>query len=82
MRFFSAPPELFNAMRSQVMAALGQPNIYAEQPWAANITSLALAPHEYEPPKYAAMIEYALANGAEEITEAEYIALQPQPLEV
>jgi len=78
MRFFQASPELFNAMRAQVMAALEQPNIHALQPWPQDITTLALAPHEYTPPHYAALIEYALANGGVEITEAEYKNLQPE----
>ena len=79
MRFFSAPLELFNAMRSQVMAVLGQPNEHASEPWPENITSLALCPHEYEPPQYAELIAHALANGAQEITAAQYQALHPQP---
>lgn len=76
MRYFTATPELFNALRSMVMEMLGQPNAKAEQPWPAGITSLALCPHEYTPPDYAALIDYALANGAREISEAEYRAMQ------
>ena len=79
MRYFTAPPQLFDSLRAQVMAALGQPNGGAEQPWPIGLTTLALAPHEYEPPQYQALIDYALANGATEITESEYYALQPQP---
>jgi len=59
------------------MQTLGQPNVMADQPWSAGITSIALSPHEYDPPQYVAMIDYALANGATEITEEEYQALQP-----
>jgi hypothetical protein len=58
------------------MQTLGQPNGRADQPWIAGITSIALAPHEYTPPQYVAMIDYTLANGATEITEEEYQALQ------
>jgi len=77
MRYFSAPAQLFDAIRAQVMQTLGQPNGSADQPWAEGITSIALAPHEYTPPQYVAIIDYALANGATEITEAEYQAMQP-----
>ena len=77
MRYFKAPSSLFNALRSQVMQQLGQPNAKAYQPWDLDITNLALNEHEYEPPEYAALIDYALANGGEEITRAEYDALQP-----
>jgi len=66
-------------MRAQVMAALGQPNDHALQPWGADVTTLALAPHEYTPPHYAAMIDYALANGGVEISEEEYKAANQQP---
>jgi hypothetical protein len=76
MRYFSAPYQLFDTLRAQVMQTLGQPNGRAEQPWSDGITSIALAPHEYAPPQYVAMIDYALANGATEITEEEYQALQ------
>ena len=76
MRYFSAPSQLFDALRAQVMQTLGQPNGSADQPWSAGITSIALAHHEYDPPQYVAMIDYALANGATEITEEEYQALQ------
>jgi hypothetical protein len=82
MRFFTAPSALFDALRLQIMEMLDLPSGTADQPWAEGITSLALAPHEYEPPEYAALIEYALANGAEEITEAEYRALQPPSDEI
>jgi hypothetical protein len=58
------------------MQTLGHPNGSADQPWSAGITSIALAPHEYTPPQYVAIIDYALANGATEITEEEYQALQ------
>lgn len=77
MRYFTAPPQLFDTLRSQVMAALDQPNGGADQPWEVGITIIALAPHEYEPPQYQQLIDYALANGATELTEAEYQALQP-----
>jgi hypothetical protein len=77
MRYFTAPPQLFNFLRSRIMLDLGQPNGKADQPWSAGVTSIALAPHEYAPPQYVAMIDYALANGATEITEEEYQALQP-----
>ena len=79
MRYFTAPPTLFDALRLQIMQTLGQPNGSADQPWAVGITSIALAPHEYEPPQAVALIDYALANGASEITEYEYQALQPAP---
>jgi hypothetical protein len=78
MRYFTAPVELFDALRAQVMQTLGQPNGSADQPWSVGITSISLAPHEYTPPQYVAMIDYALANGATEITEEAYRALQPQ----
>ena len=77
MRYFTAPTQLFNFLRSQIMLDLGQPNGKADQPWAEGITNIALSPHEYTPPQYVAMIDYALANGATEITEEEYQALQP-----
>ena len=77
MRFFTAPSTLFDSLRAQIMLDLGQPNGAADQPWAAGLTSIALAPHEYTPPQYVAMIDYALANGATEITEEEYQAMQP-----
>jgi hypothetical protein len=76
MRYFSAPYQLFDTLRAQIMQTLGQPNGRADQPWSAGITSIALAPHEYAPLEYVAMIDYALANGATEITEEEYQALQ------
>jgi hypothetical protein len=76
MRYFSAPYQLFDTLRDQVIQTLGQPNGRANQPWSAGITSIALAPHEYTPPQYVTMIDYALANGATEITEEEYQALQ------
>ncbi len=62
------------------MCMLGQPNAKAEQPWPQGITSLALCPHEYEPPEYAALIDYAISNGAQEITEEEYRAMQPKTI--
>lgn len=77
MRYFKAPTELFDAMRLMVMATLGQPNAKAIQPWPEGLTSIALCPHEYEPQEYANLFAYSLANGAEEITEAEYKSLQP-----
>jgi hypothetical protein len=77
MRYFTAPSSLFFSLRAQIMLDLGQPNGRADQPWNTGITNLALSPHEYTPPQYAAMIDYALANGASEITEEEYQALQP-----
>ena len=77
MRYFTAPSQLFDALRLQVMAALGQPDGGADQPWPEGITTLALSPHEYTPPQYTALIDYALANGGTEITDAEYQALQP-----
>lgn len=78
MKYFTATPELFNALRTMVMQTLGQPNAKASQPWPENITSLGLNPHEYEPPEYAALIAYAIQNGAKEITAEEYQALQPK----
>lgn len=80
MRYFTASPQLLNAMRLQVMSMLAQPNAKAEQPWPADINALALSPHEYEPPQYAGMIEYALANGAQEITRQAYDSLMPKPV--
>jgi hypothetical protein len=77
MRYFTAPPQLFNFLRSRIMLDLGQPNGKADQPWAEGITSIALSPHEYAPPEFTILIEYALENGASEITEDEYQALQP-----
>ena len=65
-------------MRSAVMDALAQPNGAADEPWPADITSLALAPHHYEPEAYAAMIAGALDMGIVEVTEAEYMAAQPE----
>ena len=80
MRYFTAPSALFDALRLQIMQTLGQPNIHADQPWDEGITSLALGEHEYTPPQYVALIEYALANGGSEITREEYDALQPRVL--
>jgi hypothetical protein len=77
MRYFTGPSAVFDAYRAAIMSALGQPNGAADEPWPEQINSLALSPHEYEPPHYAAMISDALQNGIEEITEAEYLALQP-----
>jgi len=81
MRYFTGPSQLFDGLRTQVMQMLGQPNGKAAEPWPAGITSLALSPHEYTPPEYQQFISYALSNGAQEITEAEYQALQPQDSE-
>jgi len=78
MRYFTAPVELFDALRLQVMEMKGQPNIHATQPWKAGITSLALGEHEYLPPEYAALVGYALANGGSEITREQYDSLQPK----
>lgn len=61
------------------MQMLGQPNAKASQPWEAGIACLALGPHEYSPPEFQAVIDYALANGGQEITAEEYQALQPLP---
>jgi hypothetical protein len=77
MRFFLGTAQQFNAMRSLVMDALAQPNGAADEPWAADIAYLALAPHHYEPEAYAAMIAGALDMGITEVTEAEYMAAQP-----
>jgi len=79
MRYFTASPDLFNAIRDTVMGMLNQPNAKASQPWPEGISNIGLCPHEYNPPEFAAMIAYALANGAQEITAAEFIALQPEP---
>jgi hypothetical protein len=79
MRFFTAPSALFDALRLQVMQMLGLPNAKAEQPWPEGITSLGLCPHEYSPPEFEQLIDYALANGGSEITAEEYAALQPKP---
>ena len=76
MRYFTAPPQLFNFLRSQIMLDLCHPNGKADQPWAEEITSIALSPHEYTRPEFTMLIEYALENGATEITEEEYQALQ------
>ena len=56
---------------------LGQPNEKAEQPWPLGITSIALGAHEYTPPEFEQIINYALANGGSEITREQYDALQP-----
>lgn len=77
MRFFQAPPALFDALRASVIEQLSMPNQWADEPWAAGISSLALGPHHYEPDQYAAMVSNALQMGVQEITEAEYRALQP-----
>jgi hypothetical protein len=66
-RYFTGPSQVFDVYRAAVMSALGQPNGAADEPWSAGITCLALSPHEYEPPQYAAMIADALQNGVEEI---------------
>jgi len=79
MRYFAATSALFDSLRATVMGMLGQPNDKAAQPWPEGITSLALCPHEYSPPDFAALIAYALDNGAQEITEAQYRALHPSP---
>lgn len=81
MRYFKAPSALFNALRLQVIAQLGQPNAKALQPWNVDITNLALNEHEYEPPEYAALIDYALANGGEEITREEYVSKMLLPFD-
>ena len=82
MRFFTGPSAVFDLIRSQVMIALAQPNGAADEPWPAGIEYLALSPHEYEPPQYAAMIADALQSGIAEISEAEYRALLPPSDEI
>jgi hypothetical protein len=77
MKYFKAPSELLNALRLQVMQLEAMPNPKAEQPWNVDITTLALNEHEFEPLKYAALIDYTIVNGGEEITEQEYLSLQP-----
>ena len=77
MRYFSGPSELFDALRGQIMAMLQLPSGTADEPWAEGVTTLALAPHEYEPPHYQSLIDYALANGAQEISEEAYFASSP-----
>ncbi len=79
MRYFAATPETFDSIRLMVMGDLGQPNDKALQPWPAGISSLALGAHEYEPPAFAALIDYALAHGVTEITEEQYQATHPTP---
>jgi len=77
MRYFKGTTQQFNGMRDAVINALGMPNGRADEPWSADITTLALGEHHYEPDQYAAMIEQALAIGITEITAEEYAALQP-----
>lgn len=80
MRYFTGPSQLFDAIRQQVMESMALPSGTADQPWPQGATTLALAPHEYEPENYQALITYALANGAQELTDAQYLAtLPPSP---
>lgn len=74
MKYYKGTPTQFDAMRTIVMAAQGMPNGHAEEPWPVGITKLALSPHHYEPPQYAALIAQALASGIQEVTEGEYLA--------
>jgi hypothetical protein len=77
MRYYKGTAEQFDAMRLQVMDALNLPNNGTLEPWKVGVTSLALAPHEYQPEHLAALIDDALDMGIEEITAAEYAELQP-----
>lgn len=79
MRYFKGPTAIFDALRQQVMGILGLPSDFANEPWPAGITYLALAEREYTPPQYAAIVQAGLAAGIEEITAEEYRALQPSP---
>jgi hypothetical protein len=86
MRYFRAAPAISAAVRSHVMAALGQPNGQADEPWGVNgdfvsggTVYLALGPHHTEGEFWTPMIAAALAAGVEEIGEAEYMAARPQP---
>ena len=54
------------------MQSAGLPNARAHEPREAGVSKLALGPHHYNPPEYAAMIETALESGIEEIEESEY----------
>jgi hypothetical protein len=86
MRYFSAPAAASQSIRLNVMAALGQPNGRASEPWGVNgdfvsggMVYLALGPHHTEGEFWTPMIAAALEAGVEEITRAEYMAARPQP---
>jgi hypothetical protein len=83
MRFYKGTAAQFDAMRLLVMDALELPSNGTLEPWQVGVTSLALAPHEYQPAHLSALIDDALDMGIEEITAAEYAELQPiSPLEL
>jgi hypothetical protein len=86
MRYFRATAEVSQAIRLHVMAALGQPNGQADEPWSVpgdflsgGLAYLALGSHHTQGEFWAPMIAAALAAGVEEIAEAEYMAARPQP---
>jgi hypothetical protein len=68
-------------MRLNVMAALGQPNGQADEPWGvygdfaiAGTVYLALGPHHTEGDFWGPLIASALASGVSEITATKYEA--------
>jgi len=85
MRYFSASPEIFNALRDAIMAQYGMPNDFADEPWQKDCDLLALAEREYSPPDYAALIDTALTMRAQEISELQYQEIMrlktPEPIE-
>lgn len=85
MRYFAAIPAVAEAMRANVMAALGQPNGQADQPWAVNgdfisggEVYLALGPHHTQGEFWEPLISAALAAGVREVTQDEYLAARPE----
>jgi hypothetical protein len=82
MRYFLGTPKQFDQMRSAVMIGLSMPNQYADEPWAEGVSSLALGSHHYEPEQYAAMVASAIKLGITEVSEAEYMAMQPTSEEI
>lgn len=79
MRYFQGPSAVFNTLRQQVMVMHGLPSDFADEPWPAGITTLALCDREYTPPDYAAIVAAGLDAGITEITAEEYQSLQPKP---
>jgi hypothetical protein len=84
MRYFRAAPAISAAVRSHVMAALGQPNGQADEPWGVGgdfvyggMVYLALGPHHTEGEFWTPMIAAALEAGVEEIDEASYRGAMP-----
>ena len=64
------------------MTAMGMPNQFADVPWPQGVSSLALGSHHYEPEQYAAMVASAIELGITEVSETEYMAIQPTSEEI